>query len=572
MRGMRSFIDALPVIANALGNSFGVKVVTGARACTNGSTIYLPPLDLENPASKVLGLGYTVHEAAHVRETDFTISMPTALGRHVANILEDVRIEKLMALEFPGTEAMLQELFLEMVKQDKFGKPEESKNETEYMLNHMLYGLRFNVLGQVAFEQLAQNADKLATDNLPKGMLTKLNALMFRVEECETTADVHSLTESILTMMEEEAKKEEEKAKQEAQQQQPDPQGQGDGDQQQQQQPQSGDSGGGQQGDDDDQQQSQAGDSDEQQGDTQQNATADKDDQGGSSPEADAIRSMLEASDEDWQDVGDTLAEMLNGDAVPYDDATAVTPFQTQKVHGAGTDVDSVKQRVAGATNALRRKMQNLLQARTFSRTSSDFTGTKLNFKTLHRAPLMGPVFKRVKEGTAVDTAIALLVDLSTSMEGGKDKLALDAALATMMAFQRPNVATAAFAFPASEDDDANVLLKTWHEQPAAAIPRNEAVSACGTTPLAQALFGAGVELCRRKEKRKILFVVTDGAPNNKGQAAYVINKARETGIEVLALGIKHDVNQLFGNKQSTRIDTIDMLPQSMIGLLEQFV
>lgn len=580
--GLKSFIDALPAIANALGDSFGVEVVIGNySAHTNGKAVYLPMLSADNPKAKVLGLGYTVHESAHVRYSDFRLAFSTPLEKHVSGILEDVRIEKAISEEFPGTAKMLSDLAEEMIAVGFFSKPEEKSSPTQIMLSHLMYGLRHDVLKQKPFAEYAELTSKIASQNLPNGMFTKLNALMYQIVNCTSESEVQKLAQSIITMMEEEAKKEEEKAKKEKSQEQQE------NNDQTAQQPQS------QPGksDDQDQDQSPQGESQQGSGQGQQSSEGAQDSDGGqnqgddqqsgsvgqgagasdAAANAELINSILGAGDEDWNDMGNAVAGMLNDQADPSQ-PSAATPYKPRMVSPVTEgDTSAAKARTACATNGLRHKMQTILQARTFAVKRSTSFGTKLNFKTLHRAPLMGPVFEKIKEGKAVDTAISLLIDISGSMSG-KEMLAMDAALATMQAFQRPNVATAAFAFPNPEYSNSNAVLKMWHEQPAASILRSMKMHANGGTPMAEAMFGAGIDLCKRREKRKILFVVTDGDPNHYGQASWVIDTARKTGIEVLGLGIHHNVDRLFGVENSTRIDSIDELPKSMIGLLEQFV
>jgi cobaltochelatase CobT len=49
---------------------------------------------------------YLVHEAAHIRHTDFGVfksACTCPLRKAILNILEDVRIEKRMAESYPGT-------------------------------------------------------------------------------------------------------------------------------------------------------------------------------------------------------------------------------------------------------------------------------------------------------------------------------------------------------------------------------------------------------------------------------------------------------------------------------------
>jgi len=100
-------IRCLPLLASTLGRKYGVTVeIGGTEAYTDGKTIRLPSLPAEADQT-FLGLvrGYLDHEAAHVRFTDFDLVQSTdgtPLLHHVWNILEDWRIERQMATVFPG--------------------------------------------------------------------------------------------------------------------------------------------------------------------------------------------------------------------------------------------------------------------------------------------------------------------------------------------------------------------------------------------------------------------------------------------------------------------------------------
>ena len=115
-------IGALPIIAKMLGRKLGVEVVIGApQAATDGNTIYLPALPADDPALAVLVNGFIDHEAAHVRFTDWTLPKPEQpLEGRLVNILEDVRIERALGQQYPGTRANLARLVTAMVERGEF--------------------------------------------------------------------------------------------------------------------------------------------------------------------------------------------------------------------------------------------------------------------------------------------------------------------------------------------------------------------------------------------------------------------------------------------------------------------
>lgn len=107
MENVKHLINALPLVADALGRKYGVKVnIGGSKAYTDGQNIHLPALPLEaDEAILNLARGYLDHEAAHLRITNFKAvenASLTPVEKHVWNILEDFMVERKLASIYPG--------------------------------------------------------------------------------------------------------------------------------------------------------------------------------------------------------------------------------------------------------------------------------------------------------------------------------------------------------------------------------------------------------------------------------------------------------------------------------------
>lgn len=94
-----NIINALPLVADALGRKYGVKVIIGGKkACTNGATIHLPALPVDSDETLLnAARGYIDHEAAHLRFTDFGALRSANLDKpekFVWNALEDFMAER----------------------------------------------------------------------------------------------------------------------------------------------------------------------------------------------------------------------------------------------------------------------------------------------------------------------------------------------------------------------------------------------------------------------------------------------------------------------------------------------
>jgi len=98
-------------LAATLGRKSEVEVVfRGNKAHTDGTKIYLPAL----PEGKVLDqsqwdflMGYLDHEIGHVRNTDFGVTKQVT---YWLNLIEDIRTENLMIQDYPGSKKYLDEL------------------------------------------------------------------------------------------------------------------------------------------------------------------------------------------------------------------------------------------------------------------------------------------------------------------------------------------------------------------------------------------------------------------------------------------------------------------------------
>ena len=103
----KDVLNCLPLVASILGDRYGVQVrIGGKEACTNGKVIHLPslPIDCE-PELLALAKGFTDHEAAHIRHTDFSVLKAANLDPvtfNLFNCLEDWRVEKKLSDIFPG--------------------------------------------------------------------------------------------------------------------------------------------------------------------------------------------------------------------------------------------------------------------------------------------------------------------------------------------------------------------------------------------------------------------------------------------------------------------------------------
>lgn len=130
-----SFRRSLLAVAVGLGDRLGLNVhfVGNPTASTNGKDIYIPSGAL---AAKNKGLlwGFLIHEASHVRFSDFAVALdptpayargiPAEVWKRFMNALEDAFIERRIQEEFPGCGVDLRAAREELVAQGGYPLPE----------------------------------------------------------------------------------------------------------------------------------------------------------------------------------------------------------------------------------------------------------------------------------------------------------------------------------------------------------------------------------------------------------------------------------------------------------------
>ncbi|MCX8016538.1 MAG: hypothetical protein N2690_01350 [Rhodocyclaceae bacterium] len=122
--------------------------------CTDGKVIRLPKdmLDvLENVCDgnrakfRSAFLGVIAHEAGgHIQYSDFDVQAGSPLGRSILNLLEDIRIEKMLPLSLPGSRKHLETLA--QVVSQKYWQP--CFNAIESAVYWLMRKLRMEFLGQ----------------------------------------------------------------------------------------------------------------------------------------------------------------------------------------------------------------------------------------------------------------------------------------------------------------------------------------------------------------------------------------------------------------------------------------
>ncbi|MDK9702370.1 MAG: VWA domain-containing protein [Sulfuritalea sp.] len=587
---------ALSAIAGFLTDKVGVPVVRGSRPSTDLRSIFLPKLpDTSMTWSEVIKvIAFLYHEAAHILWTTHDGEALTPLERSIRGKLEDIRIELKAIGTFPAASKYLGDLVRMLTEEGMSESPKgiyfsplsQEQTEVEVLQWYLLYRLRHDVLKQTGIAPVLASAEAAVAAKLPSGMRTRLDGLMFQITDCESTADVVSLTREIVKMIAEEKEKAEEKAKQDNDAKPP----QAD---QQQQAAGNGDASGDGDGDSDGEQQAsgQPG-ADEGTDDSQSASSQDPSDSGsdGGDPSGDsatdgasagsgedaaanaeALSRLLEMSDEDVVgDLGDMLKQAV--DAV------------SESSNGGGTSLPNIhklplKQQpvdmngIRGSINAVRTKTLNWMSSAAQSEVTHERRGMMIDPTQLYRYRLGGDIFVEETEGVDLNAAIAIVIDRSGSMSMCIVEAA-KAAVATMLAFDVPGIKTQVSVFPVYDaaGDEGVAIVKRWDETSRSLASRMGSLGVQGGTPMAEAILSASATLLPRTESLKLVMVVTDGDPSDLEATHDVITKARAAGIAVTGVGIGVDPSEVFGERHAATLASIDELSSVMVRLVKSAI
>jgi nitric oxide reductase activation protein len=616
MSKRKTIYSALPIVAAAYGEKFGVKVAIGGDvAHTDGQTIVVPNIPDSYPHMDAVW-GYLAHEAAHVRLTDFSVQRRVGIHADLSNILEDCRIEQGMIEIYPGTAQTLHEVARYMAHAGHYHHVTAEEHPASILEGFCLYWLQSQVVGQTALQPYLDSAKQALEATFPRGVVVRLNALLRKAAGAQSTAEAVALTEEIMKMLEEEQQKEEKKPK--GQDKNPG--------QDQQQQSSSSDSQGGK-GQSEGQQDSSGQNSN--QGDQQSSADQSKGaangqagkkpanagagnpndepskmdqpnpaDQSGSPQSgngtkgdrmngagsgeaknaADVIKQVLQAQGDDLLgDAHESLRKELEKSAEAGGDPhyQTVREALASPKHPKGRElVDSVK----STTSKIRSQLYGLVQASQRSGVRNKRSGKRLDTRSLCRVVAGDTrVFRSPIERQRPNTAVHILVDMSGSMQRpvsrdreakSREQVAREASLALALALEPiPGVTPAVTYFKGGRSQPSFSVVK--HGENVLNQSGRFMLGAGGGTPMAEAIWYAAYELSKTREERKMMIVVTDGEPNRVAPCKAVIDLCERSDIDMIGIGIETSaVTSLF--QKNIVIDDATDLRRTLFKLMER--
>jgi nitric oxide reductase activation protein len=543
--------NALPIVAAAYGEKFGVKVlIQGQDAFTDGERIVIPTANPDDPHYQQIAWGYLAHEAAHIRHTNFDMvqkasSKPIRMA--LLNIIEDVRIENELAKDYPGTRRSISQVIEYMVDTQQMCVPEQLEPASNLQA-WLLFRLRCHFLGQKALTPLYQAVDERVRQLFPAAAMSRLSAMLTAVPCLGSTGEVLKLVDAIVAMLEEESRP---------------PQDESDAD--------SGNDIGQDASNDSN------NSSDSQIPKTDSSAMGDAAETGDSdnADQADNLRQALEAIAAQFEpDTFAQVAEVLSEQAEGHQ---GVTPLSLPQAEQAMLGDEAILTLSASESAQIRARLRGMVQSSQDNRNHAKRHGLRVATHRLAASQAgESRLFIQRQPRIAPNAAVHLLVDISGSMgkpigEGNRKyfHVANEAALALAMALEGiPGVVPAVSYFPGIHQEVSIALLPKQSVRHRAACfdqkPR-------GCTPMAQAMWFAANSLLAQKQKRKLMIVLTDGDPDDWAATHDIVDRCRRSGFELLGIGIQtRSVEKFF--PQSIVINDVKDLKRELFEVTQQLL
>lgn len=201
IKGLKTIQDAAVIACRIQAAKHDVKVVYGARvatACTDGNTIYIPPLDYTDAITEDILLGYVDHETAHVAETDFSVSS-TIQGpvRNFYQCIEDLRIEHVRAKRYPGVPERIDRLIAGLIQTGEMCDPLKIDDPMGLVQQWLAFQGRAEMLGYRRTAAYGASLDQAMESKL-QGLADILRPLRMKVLTAGGTADSKLIAENVM--------------------------------------------------------------------------------------------------------------------------------------------------------------------------------------------------------------------------------------------------------------------------------------------------------------------------------------------------------------------------------------
>jgi len=598
---------AFPLLANLLADELGIKVVWQAgvppHADRSRNLIVLPP-DID----PIAALGILIHEAGHFMFTNFgewNVRVANDKTRHAfGNAIEDIWMERAVMQKYPGARKRLNDVIISLQADGRI------KNGRHPVIDYFHTKLRAVHLQQSVDSDLLKEAEEIFITTFSDEKKIELDVVLEKIVNVNSTKQAFDLSEEVMALFDSDDESESgESESGESGEGESESGESGEGESE------SGESGEGESGEGESGEgesesgesgegESESGESGEGEsgkgesgkgesgkgesgkgesgeGESGEGESGEGESGEGESGEGESGEGSTggqggankgAAEGYEFEGIGEMLAEAVeeamkqaaaNGSQGQYQGGCSKADLQYEgEFYDADVTFDTryaPKVLAPAETSHLRRGLSALLQGETLVKQRSSLAGNKIVPQKLWSVKYGGKAFKTVTQGVKRNASIHLSLDVSGSMCGIPIQVAKKAVLSVASAVEK----TAGVDVVVSTFGSSINVLKT----PSAI----QGISAGGGTAMAPAIKVAGMQLARSIKDKKILIVVTDGAPHQPAWTRLMIEACQAIGITVVGVGIGDmAVKDLFENH--IVIQDVSDLPKTLLGCLKNIL
>ena len=566
------------MLSRVMSNRGDITInLTGNRCYTDYNSITLPVGDLENPDYLELLEGAIDHEVGHLRWTDRTWTAKSyekgAFFNAIRNGIEDIRMERMVCLEWPGAILNLSKMVTQGIKKGWFSKPTDSFPPSLLLQAVVVYYGRYKINNQVQLKEFCEIALALLTDCIGQKPVHDLILLLDTIPALQSNQHSYELTEQIIQLL----KKIEFKPGDSQGNDSGDSQGDNSGDSQ-------GDNSGDSQGDNSDD--SQGDNSDDSQGDNSGDSQGDDsgdsqgddsgDSQGNDSGDSQGQNSSVsqqvinfvnECLNADESQLMADLHEQVNNELEKMADEVRSSNDMEQLIDFNAPLISKNDRGTVGTAALNQAKRLSTPISRELHKIIYGLDRKSVNFskqgRTVEANRLAGVkagnfnVFKSERFTKAPTMAISVLVDRSSSMSAVEMNGANTSALAINLAIDKlKGVNSECIYFSAGDLYEAKCFKSTTK-----AVKDNFRVSSRGGTHTGLSLYSVIRRLSLRVEQKKVVFIITDGQASDLKYLEKSIEMSELLGIQIVCIGINTGMLYGFENQELLNIQTVEELP-----------
>ncbi len=208
---MRITNGTLPLVMGAYAKNFGLELyMCGRYAYTDGKTIVIPAMDLNDPVSMEMAYGYVAHECGHVKYTDWdffnnVVTKQNGFIREFFNALEDCRVEYYHVRDWPGMTKTFNFLINQLAPDisNFITKLVKHKDFDTLIIFYAMYHVRFKQNGQDSAKPIANRIRRFLKRYLPSSFIKLIEQELIAVAKLKTSEEIYEVVMRLTQILKE---------------------------------------------------------------------------------------------------------------------------------------------------------------------------------------------------------------------------------------------------------------------------------------------------------------------------------------------------------------------------------